>query len=95
MIPKKQKKIVVKILLEVCTLYYHPDYYEKNRKIHKQRAVEKLIKTVFYFFIFSSSLTIPNLEIFQKNKSHISESGNIDKSHNSEFSMMCAGSAGN
>jgi hypothetical protein len=31
------------------------------------------------------SPTIPNLEIFQKNKSYNSESGNYDKSHNSEF----------
>jgi hypothetical protein len=30
------------------------------------------------------SLTIPNLEIFPKKKSHNSESGKIDKSHNSE-----------
>jgi hypothetical protein len=31
------------------------------------------------------SPTIPNLEIFQKNKSYNSESGNYDKSHNSEY----------
>jgi hypothetical protein len=58
----------------------------KNNSYNSESKISPTIPIFFRSLITPNDIspTIPNLEIFQKNKSYNSESGNYDKSHNSE-----------